>query len=154
MFKLNDPRSWGNAAQMFRPGEPVNTNQTGVSTSHLGTAGNGSAISIGDKYQQHIDLVKEYARQAKMESARNMGRRQDIHNSDDRINWIAIRLRVIPEEGACIDFGVEHISTHYHDGAEKVFIFVVQDGKPVTLEDDASLFPSDTLITALRLIKK
>lgn len=151
--KWNDPRSWGNAAQMFRSGGLVDTNQLG---NQYGAGGSGSATSIADQYQQHISLVKEYARNQKMESARAMGieRGQDIHNSDARMNWIAIRLRVLPDEGAYTDFGIEHISTHYTDGAEKVFIFVVQDGKPVTLEDNASLFPSDTLITALRLIKK
>ena len=78
----------------------------------------------------------------------------DICSSDARMHWLAIRLRVRDTDSELIDMGLEHISTHYTGGADKVFVFVVQDGKPVTLEDDASLFPSDKLITALRLIKK
>ena len=37
----------------------------------------------------------------------------------------------------------------------KVYIFVLtRDGKPVTLEDDSPLFPSDQLITQLRLLEQ
>lgn len=44
----------------------------------------------------------------------------------------------------------EFLDTHLAD--DKVFIFVVKGVVPVTLEDDARMFPSDTLITQLRLL--
>jgi hypothetical protein len=44
----------------------------------------------------------------------------------------------------------QHLSTGFAD--DKVFVFVVAGGKPVTLEDDAHLFPSDQLITQLRML--
>lgn len=37
---------------------------------------------------------------------------------------------------------------------DRMAVFVVTNGKHVTLEDDAHLFPSDTLITQLRLLRK
>lgn len=37
---------------------------------------------------------------------------------------------------------------------DKMAVFVVVDGKYAVLEDDANLFPSDTLVTALRLLGK
>ena len=49
-------------------------------------------------------------------------------------------------------YGVDHLSTAV--GSTKVFVFVVQDDKPVMLEDSVELFPSDTLITQLRLLSK
>jgi len=37
---------------------------------------------------------------------------------------------------------------------DKTFVFVVQDNQAVTLEDDPVLFPSDSLITSLRLLQR
>jgi hypothetical protein len=51
-----------------------------------------------------------------------------------------------------------HIGFHHLDAVrlndEKMVIFVVTDGKHCTIEDDAHLFPSDTLITQLRILRK
>jgi hypothetical protein len=51
-----------------------------------------------------------------------------------------------------------HIGFHHLDAVrlndEKMAVFVVFDGKHCTLEDDAHLFPSDTLITQLRILRK
>lgn len=41
-----------------------------------------------------------------------------------------------------------------HVGTETAFVFVVKGDKAVKLEDDASMFPSDQLITKLRLLKE
>ena len=38
------------------------------------------------------------------------------------------------------------------EGSSKVFVFVLQHDKPAIIEDDSTLFPSDTLIAALRLL--
>lgn len=72
----------------------------------------------------------------------------DIAFPETRKAMLAMRLRI--PEGARFPF--DCLETHW--GEEKVFIFVVQDDKPVILEDPAELFPSDTLITQLRLIQK
>ena len=61
---------------------------------------------------------------------------------------IAQRLRV--PEGEMVG-GFEMI--YAHKSGEKVFVFVVDDGKAVTLEDDWTLFPSDRLVTQLRMLK-
>ena len=72
----------------------------------------------------------------------------DLAMEGHRKNMLAMRLRI--KEGEHWGFDSLHTSL----GKEKVFVFVVQDDKTATLEDDASMFPSDTLITQLRLIRK
>lgn len=72
----------------------------------------------------------------------------DISSSSYRKNMIGMRLRVPP--GAMFPF--DALETHY--AGEKVFIFVAVDDKPVVLEDESALFPSDALVTQLRLIQK
>jgi len=72
----------------------------------------------------------------------------DISTDNWRLHALAMRLRV--REGYKLPF--QHISTAW--SGDKVFIFVVSKGQPVTFEDDAALFPSDTIITALRLIQE
>jgi hypothetical protein len=37
---------------------------------------------------------------------------------------------------------------------KEVAVFVVTDGEPIVIKDGTDLFPSDTLITQLRLLKK
>lgn len=71
-----------------------------------------------------------------------------ISSSSYRKKMIGMRLRI--PNGSLFPFA--HLETHY--AGEKVFVFVVVDDKPVVLEDESSLFPSDTLITQLRLIQK
>lgn len=46
----------------------------------------------------------------------------------------------------------QHLTTAYV--GDKVYVFVIQNDQPVILEDDATMFPSDQLITQLRLIGK
>jgi len=77
-----------------------------------------------------------------------------INSSDARMHWLAIRLRVDAREGYDMAMGFEYLATHYITGMNEVLIFVVQDQQPVILTDDPALFPSDTLVTALRLLKK
>lgn len=78
----------------------------------------------------------------------------DISSSNARMHWLAIRLRINIREGYDMDMGFEYLATHYITGMNEVLIFVVQDQQPVILTDDPALFPSDTLVTALRLLKK
>jgi len=72
----------------------------------------------------------------------------DLNNDNARKMMIAMRLRL--EDGVYFPF--EHLSTA--KAGDKVFIFVVQNNQPVTLEDEAGMFPSDTLVTQLRLLMK
>ena len=60
---------------------------------------------------------------------------------------IAMRLRT--PEGQMLPF--QHLSTCMLPN--KVFVFVVAKDQPTIIEDDPILFPSDTLIAALHLLK-
>lgn len=71
-----------------------------------------------------------------------------IEREDYRNRILCMRLRI--PDGGMIPF--QHLSTAL--AGDKVFVFVVQDNQAVTLEDTAALFPSDQLITQLRLLDK
>jgi hypothetical protein len=58
---------------------------------------------------------------------------------------IASRLRVPVR-----NFPFAKFSTYEQNGT--VYVFIVLPAGPVTLEDDASLFPSDGLMAQLRLL--
>lgn len=62
---------------------------------------------------------------------------------------IAARLQVRPGEMCPFEF----INAH-RVSPEKVIVFIVQNGEPVVIHDDGMLFPSDGLITQLRLLTK
>ena len=65
-----------------------------------------------------------------------------------RHKLIAMRLRI--REGQKMPY--QDLFTSL--AGDKVFVFVVQDNQAVTLEDEATMFPSDQLITQLRLLDK
>lgn len=71
-----------------------------------------------------------------------------LEDSWSRHRMIAMRLRI--PEGERMPFDDIHTSL----GKEKIFVFILQNDKPVVLEDDIGLFPSDALVTQLRLIAK
>jgi hypothetical protein len=73
---------------------------------------------------------------------------EDISSPAWRKRILGMRLRI--SEGHKYPF--DALETHW--AGEKVFLFVVVDAKPVVLEDESALFPSDALITQLRLIQK
>lgn len=60
-------------------------------------------------------------------------------------NMIAMRLHL--KEGVVFPF---HL--HAHRSNDTVFVFLVHNGKPLILEDAWSMFPSDQLISNLRLL--
>ena len=72
----------------------------------------------------------------------------NVERNEWRHRAIYMRLR-IPEGG---NHPFQYMSSAY--AGDKVFVFVVQDNQAVTLEDDATMFPSDQLITQLRLLEK
>ena len=58
--------------------------------------------------------------------------------------------RVEPSELSTLPF--EHVGVHL--GENKAIIFVVTKGEPVTITDDKALFPSDALVTQLRMLEE
>lgn len=72
----------------------------------------------------------------------------DMRNSAFRLKVLVWRLRLRMGE----PLPWQHISTCYLEG--NVFIFVVANNKAVILEDDPLLYPSDALISALRLLSE
>lgn len=51
--------------------------------------------------------------------------------------------------------GFAHVATMEIEDKEKVFVWVIsKQGVPLTLEDESALFPSDTLITKLRMLQQ
>lgn len=62
----------------------------------------------------------------------------------------AIHMRMQRGDGTQLPFdGIETLL-----GDDLVYILIVVNGKGVMLEDDRGLFPSDTLLTQLRLLAK
>lgn len=64
----------------------------------------------------------------------------------DALAMIGMRLRLKNGE----KFPFEFMQAHVTD--KSAFVFIVHDGKDYTLQDDVNLFPSDELITKLRLM--
>lgn len=63
------------------------------------------------------------------------------------MQMIAMRLRIT--EGYIMP--LPHMSAYVNDKVAIVFV-VNKDNKPLAIEDDVNLFPSDALITQLRLL--
>jgi hypothetical protein len=61
---------------------------------------------------------------------------------------MAMRLRL--KNGETLPFDM-HI--HWEHDEETAFVFMVKDGKAVVIEDSAAMFPSDTLITKINLLR-
>lgn len=73
---------------------------------------------------------------------------RDFDGGVTLVGHIALRLRWLPGNLPPLD------ALFAHRADDKVFVFVVVDGQAVTLEDGWDLFPSDALITQLRLLEK
>lgn len=77
-------------------------------------------------------------------------------DGDGRITPIArIGVRMGWYDRTDIYGSVESNGFDYIDAVishDRAFVFVVKDGKPCTLEEEALLFPSDGLITKLRML--
>ena len=63
----------------------------------------------------------------------------------------AINMRLRNTQGS-IPKGLSDLKTSF--SADKVFVFIVTGDKAVVLEDEAGMFPSDTLITQIRLLQE
>jgi hypothetical protein len=71
-----------------------------------------------------------------------------IESEAYRHKLLAMRLRI--PEGTKMPYQDLFSSL----AGDKVFVFIVQDNQAVTLEDSTVMFPSDQLITQLRLLDK
>ncbi len=94
-------------------------------------------------------LDVEYA--SKLYDAKRMQEEREAASMQSelyRMKLLAMRLRI--PEGNTLPY--QDLFTSL--AGDKVFVFVVQDGQAVTLEDTAAMFPSDQLITQLRLLDK
>jgi hypothetical protein len=74
-------------------------------------------------------------------------RMREVPTFDPR-HAMAMRLRL--NQGEKLPFDM-HI--HWVHGEELAFVFMVKDGKAVVIEDSAAMFPSDTLITKINLLR-
>jgi hypothetical protein len=59
---------------------------------------------------------------------------------------ICMRMRFADEQKLPMAF------MEAHQSGDKVFVFIVHQGNPAIIEDDWNLFPSDAMITKLRLM--
>jgi len=72
--------------------------------------------------------------------------------SDYLIECIRMRLKIGVSDSTKL---FDHIDAYYSPMTNGVvFVFVVNNGQAQVLEDGWDLFPSDTLITKLRLLQK
>lgn len=69
----------------------------------------------------------------------------DLNNAAVRTRMMCMRLRVPPD-----NFPFRHFTTILANGI--VYVTIVMPNGPVMFEDDAVLFPSDTLMSSLRLL--
>lgn len=70
-----------------------------------------------------------------------------LYSPAQRLKVLSLRLRI--EEGT---FPKSFTDLHTSRDGDTVFVFITLKGKAVTLEDGAALYPSDTLISQIRLL--
>lgn len=70
----------------------------------------------------------------------------DLQKKNFRSEAIGMRMRWLK---CPFDF----FDTHYSPALDKVFIFIVHKDQCINLADDGPLFPSDALVTQLRLLE-
>lgn len=92
-----------------------------------------------------IDLEHQLREQYRRYSI-SMARWGQLEDEHVRMSMLHMRMRT--EEGGRLPF--DHVSTGL--SGEKVFVMVCNRGSAVVLEDERDLFPSDALITQMRLL--
>lgn len=90
----------------------------------------------------HYRTLTDYMEQVKQ--AKN---RAKVCHNERLLDLIAMRLRLEDSDALPFDF----ITAHQID-KERAVVFLVHGGEAQTIEDDGNLFPSDALITKLRLL--
>ena len=69
-----------------------------------------------------------------------------------RMRWGVWSLPLHQQGSYCLPHPFDFVTVA--DSKKDVIIFVIKDGEPVTLRDTHELFPSDTLVTQLRLLSE
>lgn len=82
------------------------------------------------------------------QAALNTASRPTVYPHNHLKTMICMRMHIIEGEIAPFEF------LEAHRSGDMVHVFVVQNSKPVTLSDEYNMFPSDSLITKLNLLRK
>jgi hypothetical protein len=123
------------------PYNPIVTDGVGV---NAGGGWSGIAPSMyPDAQARDVFRRMEQLLNSKQQDALDL--QPNVRNKDWRNKAIYMRMRW---ERAPF----EAFFTHYISATETVVLFIVYKDTAVTLTDDAAMFPSDTLVTQLRLL--
>lgn len=122
-----------------------------LSGDYSGAQNLGTSTGISPYLKSQLQLEKEIAEaiqagHATRRYVMQSTQLKDIDTDQGRLRMIGMRLRLDNGE----KFPFEYLDTHV--SGEKVFVFIVQNGTHAVLEDELQMFPSDTLVTQLRLI--
>lgn len=147
LFSSKTTNNTGDAVR--HPGTPTGGLTIGAAVLGGGGGGSLSSTDYAQYGQSTMDALRRAQDLAVMQAITpphifTTANRYDIDSDSTRKLMICMRLRTD-------EMPFQHLSTA-HSG-DKVFVFIVQNGQPVTLEDDASLFPSDKLVSQLTLLK-
>ena len=118
-----------------------------------------TAMDAGRLMDEYRRLQEVYAMQAAYPQAtvqlpRWQGDLTRMHSANgkdgetDLVKMLAMRLRWPDGQSLPLDY------LGARKSGEKVFLFVVVNNEPVQLEDEWGLFPSDQLVTTLRLLEQ
>lgn len=93
--------------------------------------------------EETIRLLNEYKQHAQ-QAQTSLG---TITDTEFRRKILAMRMRWQKETGP-----FQYLSTAHVPTTERVFVFLIHKDDAIVLSDDAYLFPSDTLLSQLRLL--
>lgn len=82
-----------------------------------------------------------------IEQAKKALKVPNIEETTWRAEILRLRMRWASNAGP-----LQSLSTHYLKSTDKVVLFLIHKDEPIVLHDDGPLFPSDALITQLRLL--
>lgn len=122
-------------------------------TRAIGAGGVSGTSASGNANWPSITLTDEELKSiaASMEKYTNAVHKvvhERVENSEGyRMKLIAQRMRWYEDEP------IPFLGLSSHVAGDKVHVFVTTGGKSVILEDDLTMFPSDTLITQLRMLE-
>lgn len=135
----------------YNPITPITSGGVGVGGA-VGISGGGNT---GDSWMgiapsmypdpQTRDMLRHMERILNSKQQEALDLQPNVRNKDWRNKAIYMRMRW---EKAPFDA----FFTHYISATETVVLFIVYKDTAVTLTDDAAMFPSDTLVTQLRLL--
>lgn len=132
-------------------GASTNTTTTGTYiTDDWGNIINASGSGTAQQTYEQAKMWKELMAQ---QAYQGLGNYPTAQNST-RPSWsleqrLAMRMNVDHLRELPFDF----IQPVKNEKGENVTIFALKDGKPLTFEDDPNLFPSDSLVSKLNLLR-